>query len=199
MADTIRSTADILALYPLAKERRISAQDERDAIVSMIGTYGSIYETDGAANISATTASKEILMPTAGEYAGTTLHPGHHIGGSPQRARISVDVAGGYRMGGYVTFTSNSSSTVLIVDIVHEVVRPSGSGLQDTMGKSVVYPIAADKLMTVQMSTQADVDKNYIAGRPIAAGDSFWLGLRTEASTATVTIKQGQFWIIRTS
>ncbi len=95
MADTIRTKTALLALYPVGNANAISAQDLRDAVVSILGCYGAIRFQGNAATQTIAAATPEVLT----EWT----HDGLSNGTTPAFAsdQITILTAGVYE----VTFT----------------------------------------------------------------------------------------------
>lgn len=77
MADTIRTKTALLALYGVGVAGGISAQDLRDAIVSILGCYGSIYFRGNAAVQAIGAATPEQLTEWTGNGQSNGVTPAY--------------------------------------------------------------------------------------------------------------------------
>jgi len=74
MTDTIRTRSAILTLLADNSSKGISAQDLRDAVVSMWGVFGELYIASGSSSQTVTqTAAVMSLWSNAGESNGVTV------------------------------------------------------------------------------------------------------------------------------
>lgn len=103
MADTERATATLLSLLADNAAGEISAQDLRDALVSCLGGYASIYVIDGAAaQAVSATPTKLTAFAADGPYLGAT--PAH------ASDQITIGVTGVYRVDFAATISGDAAT-----------------------------------------------------------------------------------------
>jgi hypothetical protein len=100
MADTVRTRAAVLALLADNSSGDISAQDVRDAVVSMFGVYGAIYVADGSTAQTGVTTTPEILTAWAANGLAVDMTA------DQANNQITVGTDGVYLIGCQVAFES---------------------------------------------------------------------------------------------
>lgn len=104
MADTQRSTADLIALLPDNTSKTITAQTLRDVLVSVMGAYGSITVEDGAAAQTVNIAPAKLTGFTA-NGPSSSIVPDH------TDDELNVPIAGTYLVQGQFSFSSTAART----------------------------------------------------------------------------------------
>ena len=92
MADTIRTKTALLALYAVGVAGGVSAQDTRDLIASVLGTYGSIRFRGNAVVQAITASTPEVLT----EWTGDGLSDGVTVGFATDN--MTIVTAGDYEV-----------------------------------------------------------------------------------------------------
>ena len=171
MADTQRTLAEILTFLADNTTGDISAQDLRDAVLSLSGGHGAAY-------ISSAAAQPTIVQNTWYEVAGTwTLSADHHNWTLPSAGRLQYDGAARtdvFVIGNF-SYTSASNNTT------YEV----GVGLDGT--------VIPSSIQRTKIGTGADTQSVSVAAQlEVAAGTSYLcLMIRNIDSTAKPTVVLG--------
>lgn len=155
MADTERDTTAILALWADNTTKKISPQDGRDLIVSVLGGYGSIREDNGS--------TPQTVNSTSAVFGGWKTNGPSSTSVTPDKdnQRITVAVAAVYE----VTFTMDYTATagtfvfsLAVNDVVSDIESRTSSDATARLraGFTDLITLALNDVVTVEAS--ADVD-----------------------------------------
>lgn len=176
MADTIRTRAAILALLADNNSGNISAQDLRDAIVSIWGVMSSLYVQSGSTPQSVgTTPAVLQAWATAGPAAGLT----------PSTADNKI------------TIGSLADGTYLVL------CQLSYTGNHNTKYKftlvktSVAQPFSGQKRNFFEANLDGVESAIFFGLLTAVEGDTFQVNVEASADSKTITVVDGQFICFR--
>jgi hypothetical protein len=104
MVDTQKKLADLQTLWADNSTRQISAQDIRDALVTLMGGYGSIHCNDGSGTQNVATATKVVVNQFTANGAASGVTPDH------TNDKLTTGIVGDYLMLLTMSFASDAAA-----------------------------------------------------------------------------------------
>ena len=170
MADVERTTTAVLALLADNQQKKISPQDHRDEVVSVLGGYGSIRVFDGSAAFVANIAPAKLTSFTAN---------GPSLGGSspavvPDQAndRITANLAANYEIAFHASYTAPAGRTIqfrIRVDGAEVSVGCQGGGGSEPISASCRDVVTISPAPTSQIEVYVEADQNATSPRMLAS------------------------------
>lgn len=176
MASTIRNRTDILNLLGDNSSKAISAQDVRDAIVSVWGVFGEMYVFGGTtAQVVGTTPTVLTLWSSIGESNGVTVDT------SNNRITIGAGADGTYRVHCNVDYNGDHNVKFKFV------LRRTGSIISRATQSRQFFNTGLDGVRSAGFS-------GYLTA---AVGDQLQIYVEATVNSSNMTIVEAQFLIER--
>lgn len=178
MADTIRKKADILTLLADNTSQLISPQDLRDAVVSMWGVYGFMYVADGSSSQTVNIAAAKLtLWASNGASNGLTVD-------ATTDDDITVDAGsdGVFVVWGQFSFTGTASK-------VFQFHARKNGGEVSGLGCRVMLDGSGNEAHCGFVGLVSGV----------VATDVFTVYVECDTDSSSMTLKDGQFGLLRIS